>query len=581
MERISEDLLRLFPWYPDLIKSSGIPEHPLDYAEKIVKTSILATCFSAATLAFLVASGVPARMPGLKLLALILVITLFPTVVFLLQFIILPSFKKRMKIKRGLFDLPYAAMYAAVLVKGLPLPRLIDVFDKGLSNVFPHFSRVLRRTKIYVEGLGIDYLTALSKTAEAEASGDLRDFLAGFTTTVRAGGTISDYVYEKATTYFDELVVRIKASANTLSMFVYAYLTITVFTTLTLTLLYVSSSILQYQASLVSLPLNSIVLTLGVGIPFLTFAVLLAMDATQYTEPTYERRHYMVLAATLWVPICLFLLGMFYNKLPLGSPLRFYGVTIAKVLDALGLKNAYYNGLMVAVTLLVWSTIVGRADLSLTRTYSSLNQGVISFFRDLTEVRKTGLPLEKCLATLSKRDYGAFTGFLREMTFKFSVTPSLSRVVESVGRKVPVWRARMFLYLLRDAIEAGGGTSQAFEAIAQFLEKIRVVDKEHSMAMKPLMIVPYIGGLLILFSTIALISFAGTMASSETMFYSALRPILPLLALDTWLMGFIVGKAGEGRTIAGFKHAALLALAFIFIIPSGEWLIHVFAKALA
>ena len=49
-----------------------------------------------------------------------------------------------------------------------------------------------------------------------------------------------------------------------------------------------------------------------------------------------------------------------------------------------------------------------------------MEQGVTNFLRDLTEVRKTGLSPEKCIESLSKRDYGTFSKELRKISSEIS-----------------------------------------------------------------------------------------------------------------------------------------------------------------
>ncbi len=569
--RIGRWFVRVFPWYPEFLWGSGINVYPVDYSGRVISRSIILSVLSIiiTMLILYVGKGIP-----LVLLVLMIITVIFTPFTYLVgRLFIIPVFKRSMRAGKAKFEGPYAVMYMAVLSKGLSLPHVIRLFDEELGDIFPYISSIARRIRLYVEGLGMDYLTAFIKIADTIPDLKLRDFMHGYVATVKAGGDVSGYVFEKAVGYLDELVSRIKSSVNSLSLILYGYLAMVIFSDLALAILYLSNVSLSFNVVPGPMGLSSgtLIMVMGIGVPFITFATILVMDGVQYKEPVYENRWYIVIGATIWLPIILLFLGKAYSHLPHGSALRFYGDFINSLLSAGGLDSYYYSGVMVAFSLLVWSLIVGIAEYWLSRNYGSLNMGVISFFRDLSEIKKTGLPLEKCLVSLSRRKYGAFTMVLRAIVFRMTIAPSLKKAVGKAFQMTPLWKTRMLLSLLRDSIEAGGGTSAVFDAIASFLEKLRMLESEKKSSSRTLVITPYIGGILIIFSVISLVSF-GSIMSNNASFSTALNTLLPLIAFNIWTMGFVVGKAGSGRTVTGFKHAAALLMAYLVTLFMGNTL---------
>ena len=570
--RIGRWFVRVFPWYPEFLWGSGVNVYPVDYSGRVISRGIILTVISVVSVILVMYFG---RGAPLVLLVSILVTAVFMPFIYLVGgLFIVPFFKRSMKAGRAKFEGPYAVMYMAVLSKGLSLPHVIRLFDEELGDIFPYISSIARRIRLYVEGLGMDYLTAFTKIADTIPEVRLRDFMHGYVATVKAGGDVSGYVFEKAVSYLGELVSRIRASTNSLSLILYGYLAVVIFSDLALAILYLSNVTLSFNVlpGPMGLSAGTLILTMGVGMPFITFATVLVMDGVQYKEPVYERRWYIVAGATLWLPFLLLFLGYAYSRLPPHSSLRLYGDFIKSLLASAGLSNIYYNGVVVAMSLLAWSLAVGLVEHWLSRSYGSLNLGIISFFRDLAEIKKTGLPLEKCLTALSRRKYGAFTMVLRTIVFRMTIAPSLRKAVGKAFHIVPLWKTRMLLALLRDSVEAGGGTSSVFDAIAGFLEKLRILESEKKSSARTLTITPYIGGILIIFSVISLVSFGRMMTSNEAMFSSALNILLPLIAFNIWSMGFVIGKAGSGRTITGFKHGAALLVAYIITILVGNTL---------
>ncbi|MEM0319803.1 MAG: hypothetical protein QXS67_00085, partial [Candidatus Nezhaarchaeales archaeon] len=137
-------------------------------------------------------------------------------------------------------------------------------------------------------------------------------------------------------------------------------------------------------------------------------------------------------------------------------------------------------------------------------------------------------------------------------------------VYETLKKKISSWFSLMNIYLLVDAIEIGGGSPETLETMARFGEMQASLEKEKRASLRPLMIMPYIGSALMIFSTLVTISFmrsaVSTIARTAIPFTQILIVILPALVFQSYLMGIVTGKISSGNISAGFSHAIMLTL---------------------
>ena len=132
------------------------------------------------------------------------------------------------------------------------------------------------------------------------------------------------------------------------------------------------------------------------------------------------------------------------------------------------------------------------------------------------------------------------------------------------------------MYVLVDAIEVGGGTPETLETLTRFSEKLSSLEKERKSMLKPLVLMPYIGVAILLFSNIIFLSFMGTImqsfATQSMPFTDFITLILPPLVLQSFLTGLVTGKISTGQTSSGFKHAALqVILGIVLMVVLGQF----------
>jgi flagellar protein FlaJ len=147
-------------------------------------------------------------------------------------------------------------------------------------------------------------------------------------------------------------------------------------------------------------------------------------------------------------------------------------------------------------------------------------------------------------------------------------------VYETLKRRISSWMALINLYILVDAIEVGGGTPETLETMARFGEMQVSLEKERMATLRPLMIMPYIGAALMVFSTLITVYFMHSAVATTTRipipFAQLISTIVPTLVLMSYIMGLVTGKIGKGSVSAGFRHAIVLtimALATIVVVP--------------
>ena len=105
--------------------------------------------------------------------------------------------------------------------------------------------------------------------------------------------------------------------------------------------------------------------------------------------------------------------------------------------------------------------------MKIARKRNSMENGVNNFLRDLTEVRKTGLSPERCIESLSKRDYGTFTPELRKISSDISWGIPIKKVMMDFLKRTKSWMVQIVMFLLVETIDVGGGTIGMIEALFQ------------------------------------------------------------------------------------------------------------------
>jgi flagellar protein FlaJ len=447
-------------------------------------------------------------------------------------------------------EMPFAAAYISVMASGGIAPyasfkRLSDV------ELMPAMRGEAREIIKDVEIFGIDPLTALEVAAKKNPLDIFKDFLSGYASTVIIGGDIGHFLERKAEDIFKMRALRVKAAAERLGMLLETFIIVMVMMSLCFYILFSVDSIYSVGVSLYS----GIILYTYLFTPLLSLMFIYLAHSMQPKTPIVDMRPYKVFGVCSAFAIVLFLLltnFMGYVPIPFLSSLQ----TIVDLPVA------------IAISLFVATAPAAIVYTKLSNEKNSMEQGIANFLRDLTEVRKTGLSPEKCIESLSKRDYGVFSKELRKISSEISWGVPVKKVIMQFLKRTHSWMTQLVMFLLVETIDVGGGTIAMIESLARFNSLTQEVEKEKKMSVRPYIMMPYLASILLVATTLMMMSFTtGTLTvgmpgqAGPPKDFSMMKTIfMTSVIFHSYLIGVVAGKISDESVAAGFKHASILVI---------------------
>ena len=438
-------------------------------------------------------------------------------------------------------EMPFAASYISVMAAGGIAPyssfkRLADV------DLLPGMKTEARDIIKDVEIFGIDPLTAIEQGAKKNPLDIFKDFLSGYASTVIIGGDIRHFLERKAEDIFKARALRVKAAAERLGMLLETFIIVNVMMSLCFYIMFSVQNIgvggTSGGGDVTTIILYTFVLSPALSIMFVYLA-----HSMQPKSPVTEMRPYKVFGvcsiAGIALTLFLYLSGSFgvLSRLPVALCL---GLFISTAPAAI---------------------VHGR----LASKRTSTEQGMNSFLRDLTEVRKTGLSPEKCIESLSHRDYGVFSKELRKISSEISWGIPLKKVMMDFIGRTRSWMTQIVMFLLVETVDVGGGTIEMVESLARFNNLTQEVEKEKKSETRPYIMMPYFAALLLVITTSLMLGFTtGTIGVATTTpppGMDWIRQVFMASAVFySYMVGIVAGKISEESISAGFKHAAILVV---------------------
>jgi flagellar protein FlaJ len=445
-------------------------------------------------------------------------------------------------------EMPFAAAYTSVMASGGIAPytsfkRLAEV------ELMPAMRGEAREIIKDVEIFGIDPLTAIENAAKKNPLDVYKDFLSGYASTVIIGGDIGHFLERKAEDIFKTRALRVKAAAERLGMLLETFIIVMVLMSLCFYILFSVESIYSVGISMYS----GIILYTYLFTPMLSLMFIYLAHSMQPKTPVVEMRPYKVFGIFSIVAIVIFMLltdFMGYITVPFFSSLH-------TVIDL---------PVAIAIALFVATAPAAVINSKVSKKKTSTEQGINSFLRDLTEVRKTGLSPEKCIEGLSNRDYGEFSKELRKISSEISWGVPAKKVIMDFVKRTRSWMTQIVMFLLVETIDVGGGTIAMIESITRFNNLTQEVEKEKKMAVRPYILMPYFAAILLVATTTMMIGFtSGTLGVAEV--GGTKKDLGPMITtfitsaiFHSYLIGIVAGKISEESIAAGFKHAAILVI---------------------
>jgi flagellar protein FlaJ len=534
--KIAPSFLRNVFEFKDYLERAKIKIYPETYVSLMFFLATLTVPISIFSIAFLYLYGF---IPMVFLVP-------FPIYV-MIGFLLVPISRAGERAASIEREMPFAAAYISVMASGGIAPytsfkRLAEI------ELMPAMKSEAREIIKDVEIFGIDPLTAIENAAKRNPLDIFKDFLSGYASTVIIGGDIGHFLERKAEDIFKMRALRVKAAAERLGMLLETFIIVMVLMSLCFYILFSVESIYSVGISMYS----GIILYTYLFTPMLSFMFIYLAHSMQPKTPVVEMRPYKVFGVCSVIAIILFLLMtnfVGFIEVPFFSSLQgFIDLPVA-----------------IAITLFVATAPAAIVHIKLSKKKESVERGINSFLRDLTEVRKTGLSPEKCIESLSKRDYGEFSKELRKISSEISWGVPVRKVIMEFVKRMRSWMAQIVMFLLVETIDVGGGTIAMIESLARFNNLTQEVEKEKKMAVRPYILMPYFAALLLVATTTMMIGFtSGTLGVAETGQQKDLGPMITTFVTSaifhSYLIGIVAGKISEESVAAGFKHAALLVI---------------------
>jgi flagellar protein FlaJ len=482
-------------------------------------------------------------------------IFLVPMPIFvMIVFMILPSMKSGERATALEREMPFASAYITVMASGGISPYMSI---KRLSKVdlMPSMRKEAREIMRDVEIFGIDPLSALERASDTNPLDIYKDFMSGYASTVITGGDTGHFLENKTHDIFKARALRMKAAAERLGMLLESFIIVVVLMSLCFYILFSVDAIYSTGMSMYS----TMIMYTFIFAPMLSIVFIYLAHDMQPKSPVNDWRPYKVAAmSTALAAVVFLLLNGFLGIIP-GFP------TFADLPTS------------ISIALVVMCAPPAFVHSKISRRKGEIERGIASFLRDLTEIRKTGMAPEKCIESLSKRNYGAFTKELEKISSQLSWGIPVKRVFEEFLKRTKSWLSQLVVFLLVETIDVGGGTIGMFESLTRFNNMTQDVEKEKRMNSRPYIIMPYFAGVMLMATTIMLLLFLGkTVGMANTGMGSqvdipGVSMIFTLsVIVHVFMIGLVAGKIGEESIAAGFKHSALLviiALVASIVIP--------------
>ncbi|MCQ5374224.1 MAG: type II secretion system F family protein [Candidatus Methanomethylicia archaeon] len=467
-------------------------------------------------------------------------------------------------------EVPFAAAYISIMATGGLAPYESLKKLKG-CDLLPNISRAVRDIEVDVQVKGLDPVTAIEKSAENLPSNEYKDLMLGYASTLRTGGDVLHYLLLRTETMFRDLAIKVRANADRAATLMETYIAVSILITMSLTIIFMTTMAFgEYFTG--AFTTENFLMYSYILFPVMSVLFIYLADMAHMQEPVTEWGPYKVFGAM--TPVLSFLLLVFFVPyllpgfmLPFGEPFINMLVSLRTLL---GLERGYEAAFGLAISLIVCSVPVAIAHRHYAKRGKGLEPEITSFLRDMTETRKTGASPEKCLEMLSKRFYGNFSKYLIVASRQIQWGLPIKTVYNTLRSKIKAWMPLINIYLLVDAIEVGGGSPETLETLARFSEMFATIKKEKDAMLRPLLIMPYVGAGILLFSSIIFLGFMRTISYSfgtqTVAFVQFANLLLPPLILQVYFTGLVTGKINTGTLSNGFKHATFLVVISILII---------------
>ncbi|WP_291767228.1 type II secretion system F family protein [Caldivirga sp. UBA161] len=553
-----------------ILKNAKVYMLPERFMARVFFASIITAVFSIPIGLYLTYTSIEAIMNAVGLTVKSIIILGIGLVMIMLPFIVYAMMMALPKMQLSDLqykvdsELPFFAAYLAMISQsGLSVTSAIE----RLANIklLEAIGRIAREIVVKNKAIGMDPLTALTEAALSTPSHLFQNLIMGYVTNVRTGGDILHYLEIRLNEIVNNTLDKIRRGAEFLSTLMESYIGAGVILLIGLNVLYLAQAITPTGNSVGALQQavsNNLLFGLLV-IPAISIAFIYLGEVSIYRVPYTDVRPYIAVGVSSMVAMVALLIGyssVFHGDLG-------YSISVGPV----SLDFATY----MAIVLVVAYTPAALYAERVIAERRSLERAFSDFLRDFTELRKSGFTPEKIISTLADtRDYGALSRYLRDISKQIRYGIPIRVVLSEFMNKTKSYYARVFAWLLLESIEYGGATPETLESLASFSSLMIRINDDLLARLKPLRFVPYIGAM-ILTLTLVIMVFTVVNLSSVLLHIPQyyVNYVIGSFALttvvDSFIMGLVAGKLGEGELSAGFKHAiAITAIVLAIYLAS-------------
>jgi flagellar protein FlaJ len=474
----------------------------------------------------------------------ILPLALTPLLV-MVGFILAPSLKASSRAQNLEREMPFVSAYITIMSSGGVSPYT-SIKRIASTDLMPAMRREARELMRDVEIFGLDPLSAIDKAAKASPSDDFREFFSGYVSTAISGGDIVHFLEMKTEEIFRSRAQKVKVSAERLGMLLESFITVMILMSICFYILFSVESIYSIGLSTYS----TLILYTYVFAPLLSIIFIYLAHDIQPKTPITDWRPYKAYAVCLSIATLVLMLLT-----------GFLGLIQIPILNAL--KNAVDITIAVAVALATSTAAPAAVYSKISRRKTGVEQGMASFLRDLTEVRKTGLSIEECIKNLSNRNYGLFSYELKKISAQISWGVPLRRVLTDFIKRTKSWQSQLIIFLLMEAIDVGGGTVKMMETLTRFSTLIHEIEREKKASVRPYVMMPYFAATLLMVTNLMILTFLAKtvlMAGMAVNLDEISKMFIISIMFHVYMIGLVTGKITEESISAGFKHSTLLVI---------------------
>jgi len=447
-------------------------------------------------------------------------------------------------------ELPMLIGFLGVLSGGgvSPISTLRRI--SGMEKVFPASAREAKRILVDIDVFGTDPITAFENAAKYMPNKSFAEFLYGYTTVLKVGGDVKNYVNNKLKETLDSSTSKVRRITDSVGTLAEAYLTVTAVMGITLFSLFQLEGVIAHNNS----GLQTLYIFSYLIVPALSGLFIFIIDGTQPKQPYFNKRPYYVLGACMPIGLVLFVLP-------------------------LPMELSLHVCLALASIVIIPSVVAFRQS----SERAGLEKALPDFIRDVAEGRKIGLSPEGSIEQLSSKNYGRLSKSIKTMGSQISWGLPILKVIKTFADSVDSWTTMAIGTLMVEVVDVGGGTVSSFSTMADFTRKVNEIEADKKAALRSYIFVVYMAGIMLVMTTFMMvyflstpIVFAGQAASlpGVTITPATVQGLLTASIFDGWVIGFVAGKMGGGTVADGFKHALALVIVGGLMVALAPVILH-------